>query len=287
MTNRAELLEAAVEGFAEGVALIDSEDEVVFWNQAAEATLGYTRANMVARPIPDGLETLLGEWTLHADPQGRGILVQARHQLGHMVQTIARTRVLRDEMGNRIGGAVVFHPAESLEALPHGEGHDQEDGGAEFEERLQNEFDDCAGSGLPFGVLWISVDQAQELRKTHGAGACHEMLKKMAHALTVGLRPTDEMGRWGENEFLIITHERAAEVLHAHARVLAGLARTADFRWWGDRVSLTVSIGAAQICAEETLAHLLERAQQAMALSAEAGGNQVTLAAGGHTCSSS
>ena len=28
-------------------------------------------------------------------------------------------------------------------------------------------------------------------------------------------------------------------------KLLAGLARTADFRWWGDRVSLTVSVGVA------------------------------------------
>ena len=28
------------------------------------------------------------------------------------------------------------------------------------------------------------------------------------------------------------------EMLAAHAQMLAGLARTADFRWWGDRLSL-------------------------------------------------
>ena len=54
------------------------------------------------------------------------------------------------------------------------------------------------------------------------------------------------MGRWGDDEFLIVAHERSAEMLASHAQTLAGLARTADFRWWGDRVSLTVSIGAAQ-----------------------------------------
>ncbi len=167
---------------------------------------------------------------------------------------------------SRIGAAAVFHPALSLDALPHGEtgeDPDAEESRAEFEERLQTEFDDFARGGPPFGVLWIGVDQAEELRKTHGAGACHAMLDKVRHALAQGLRPAEEMSRWGDDEFLVVAHERSAEMLAAHARTLAGLARTADFRWWGDRVSLTVSIGAAQAVGTdaETLAQLLERAR--------------------------
>jgi len=63
--------------------------------------------------------------------------------------------------------------------------------------------------------------------------------------------------------------------------MMAGLARTTDFRWWGDRVSLTVSIGAAQAVSDgvETLAQLLERARQAMEASARGGGNRATVAA--------
>lgn len=290
MTVRTELLTAALDCFPEGVALLDGEGTVAMWNRAAEAILGYASIEVLAQATPTGLEPLLSEWVRHADPQGgRGVLVQVRHKLGHMVHVIARTRALRDELGGRIGAAVAFHPAESLEALPHGESDEdgEENSLAEFEERLQNEFDDCIRGGLPFGVLWIGVDQAQELRKTHGAGACQTMLKKMGHALAVGLRPADELGRWGDNEYLIIAHERTPEMLHAHARVLAGLARTADFRWWGDRVSLTVSIGAAQAEAEETLVRLLERAQEAVGQSMQAGGNQATLAPGRQACLSS
>ena len=68
------------------------------------------------------------------------------------------------------------------------------------------------------------------------------------------------------------------------ARLLA-VARAAEFRWWGDRVSLTLSIGAAligQSCPgeDETLPQLLKRTQQAMQASHHAGGNLVTKAKG-------
>jgi GGDEF domain-containing protein len=70
-------------------------------------------------------------------------------------------------------------------------------------------------------------------------------------------------------------------MLRDHACQLAGLARTAEFRWWGDRVSLTVSIGASQAREAETLQRLLQRAQQSMQASIHAGGNHVTEAKGG------
>jgi diguanylate cyclase (GGDEF)-like protein len=189
-----------------------------------------------------------------------------------------------------MGSAVVFHPAENQDALPRGESGEStivEASQTELEDRLGSEYEDFARGGLPFGVLWITVDQAHSLRKTHGARACEAMVEKVERTLMLGLRPTEQMGRWGEDEFLVLSHERTAETLAAHAQVLAGLTRTTDFRWWGDRVSLTVSIGAAQADLHETLARLLERAQAAMLASIHAGCNHITLAPGRHPCSRS
>jgi len=70
--------------------------------------------------------------------------------------------------------------------------------------------------------------------------------------------------------------ERLAE----HAQLLMGHARTADFRWWGDRIALTVSIGLSQAIEGDTLQLLLCRARQAMQTSSAAGGNHVTKARG-------
>jgi hypothetical protein len=90
------------------------------------------------------------------------------------------------------------------------------------------------------------------------------------------MRPAEILGRWGNNEFLVLAHERTSALLVEHGRRLAGLARTADFRWWGDRVGLTVSIGASHATDGDTLQSLLNRARHAMHCSAYAGGNQVT-----------
>ena len=290
MADRTELLEAALDSLPEGIAVFGTEGEVIFWNQAAQGITGYAAMEVIAQPIPEGLEPLVLETNQGEEScadvarfEGRPILAKARHKLGHGVLVLSRTLVLRNGLGERIGIGAIFHPALSLDALPHGEtGEDPdiEENRAEFEERLQTVFDDFARGGPPFGVLWIGVDQAEELRKTHGAGACNAMLEKVRHALAQGLRPAEDMSRWGDGEFLVVAHEHSTEMLAAHARTLAGLARTADFRWWGDRVSLTVSIGAAQACCShaETLAQLLERARAAMISSSREGGNRATAA---------
>jgi diguanylate cyclase (GGDEF)-like protein len=221
---------------------------------------------------------------------GRGSLVHAQHKLGHDVPAIVRRVVLRGALGKHIGTAAIFHAGEQLAALPHGEtsdGAEVRQSQLELEDRLALEFEAAVHEGVALGVLWVSVDQARDLRKTHGARACETMLETVERALANGLGPGEEVGRWGDDEFLVVSHAASAEVLARHAEKLAGMARTADFRWWGDRVSVTVSVGAATAEADETLAQLLERAQSAMQASAASGGNHVTPGAGRQPCSRS
>jgi diguanylate cyclase (GGDEF)-like protein/PAS domain S-box-containing protein len=291
MSDRTELLEAALGSSPDGIALLDKEGVIVVWNQAAEAVTGYMGMELLSRPVPEELEPLLlasakpGEQQTSADAQSsRGLMIRFKHKLGHQIPVIVRRLVLRDAMGGRIGASIAFHPSESLDALPHGEsreGSEVEANQTEFEDRLAAMFEDFQQGGESFGVLWICVDQAHQLRKTHGAGACDAMLDKVERALANGLRPSEQMGRWGDDEYLILSHERTPEMLAVHAQALASLARTADFRWWGDRVQLTVSIGSAQAERNGSLVQLLERAKAAMFSSFHAGGNQITSAPGG------
>ena len=294
MTDRTELVEAALESYPEGIALFDLDGQVVFWNQAAEMLTGFCGGDVVGRSIPGALEalTICRDYEMDAaaanGPRpGRGSLVHAQHKRGHDVPAIARSVVLRDGLGGRIGTAAVFHLAEHSTALPHGEtseGAEVKQSQVQLQDRMEAEFEAFLHEGVPFGVLWITVDQAHDMRKTHGARACEAMLEIVERTLANGLRAGEEIGRWGDDEFLVVSHERTGEVLANHGHVLAGLARTADFHWWGDRASLTVSVGAAEADETETLPQLLERAQSAMLASVHGGGNQVSLAPRGQEC---
>jgi diguanylate cyclase (GGDEF)-like protein/PAS domain S-box-containing protein len=296
MEDRIELLEAALDCLPEGFAFADLEGQVRFWNRAAKEITGHPNIHVVGRSVRETVEDLIvggvRHWVHQTDaetpPPGRGSLVRVRHSLGHDLPILVRVLALRDGLGGRIGTAVIFHPSENLDALPRGdcgENSALETSQTELQERLEAEHDDFSRGNIPLGVMWITVDQAHGLRQTHGTRACEAMVEKVERTLMHGLRPAEQIGRWGEDEFLVISHERTAETLAAHGQVLAGFSRTTDFRWWGDRISLTVSIGAAQADQGEPLTQLLARAQAAMLASVHAGGNHISLAPGRHSCS--
>ena len=318
MSDRVEMLEATLDLMDEGVAILDEQSTVLFWNKAAAALTGRPSEEMIAQACPedlyrvdeqhrsrgaananpsgqrshlrriDGLDWAGGEsdriHALEDSPQDGDLLrcptlVSMCHKLGHSVPGMLRKISLCDSLGERSGAALLFYPVEEVDALPHGEsgeGADIERSQADMEDRLDAAHHQWKTSGMPFGLLWITIDQAQSLRKTHGRDACEAMLRTVEQTLLRQMKPAEIIGRWGNNEFLVLAHERTPELLLEHARRLAGLARTADFRWWGDRVGLTVSIGASHATQGDTLQSLLSRARQAMQTSEYAGGYRVT-----------
>ncbi len=308
------LLEATFELMEEGIAVLDPQSNVAHWNNMAAELTGYSAADVVGRKCPEDLFHLNQEHQdqvaasvlarrraraqgirMHAgffsrpqaDPEksaekqmpARPTLVSIRHKLGHSVPGMLHKAALQDADGEDIGEALLFYPVEEIAALPHGEsdeGTDIEAGQAEMEDRLAAAYHQWLTSGLAMSVLWILVDQARTLRKTHGHEACEEMMHRVSDTLLRQKRPAEVLGRWGDDEFLIISHERSPEVLLQHAQRLTGLARTVEFLWWGDRVGLTISIGLAHAAADTKLELLLDRAQDAMRSSEFAGGNRVT-----------
>jgi len=294
MSDRMELLESALDGLNEGFVAFDLVGRVAFWNQAAASMTGYALVQVMGRTIPEGLQGLLapcgefgeGEQQVLNQARHTGI-VHLRHEQGMDVAAMAQTSILRDSMGQRMGLAVSFRPTKGLDALPRGESTDQEQikqSQADIQDRLETAYNAFLHHNEKLGVLWILVDQADLMRRTHGPQACSGMLDVLERVLALGLNPDEFIGRWGDDEFLIVSHKRDALALASHGFVLAGQARTADFHWWGDRVSITVSIGTAQAEEDELLSHLLAQAKHAMHESVRAGGNHVTQARGGETC---
>ena len=91
MADRTELLESALDSMQEGIALFGMGGEVAFWNQAASAATGYAHVEVIGRTLPRGLELLEPECALqNSQKETRcGVLVKAKHKLGHEMQLIA------------------------------------------------------------------------------------------------------------------------------------------------------------------------------------------------------
>jgi len=98
--------------------------------------------------------------------------------------------------------------------------------------------------------------------------------------LSNNFRPSDFIGRWAEDQFLVIlTNCGGLGVERAFERVRSEVPR-ASIRWWGEQVVLTTSFGYAGAETGDTIDSLLQRAQRSGDLSTAPGGgpgdNRVT-----------
>jgi diguanylate cyclase (GGDEF)-like protein len=125
-------------------------------------------------------------------------------------------------------------------------------------------------------VLFIDLDGFKQINDQHGHDAGDRALKHTARVLQDSVRTGDLVARWGGDEFVVClstSQNAAASVCDGVAkRILAGLQQLG--------IGLGCSIGAASHAGnDETVAGLVERADQAMLQAKQAGKNRVHWAA--------
>jgi diguanylate cyclase (GGDEF)-like protein len=96
----------------------------------------------------------------------------------------------------------------------------------------------------PASLLLIDVDGLKAINDNEGHEAGDRVIRRVADAITEGLRDSDFGARWGGDEFAIIAPNTTTEAaLHSAERLIVRLARQSAGR--GSRRSVTVSIGIA------------------------------------------
>lgn len=128
--------------------------------------------------------------------------------------------------------------------------------------------------GEPFSIALLDLDFFKRVNDTHGHGVGDEVLKAFAESVRQTVRESDVPARWGGEEFLILLPQTGAE----NARVVLERLRE---RFTTQQVSASVpslrasfSAGLASPSPGDTLAVLVERADQALYAAKTAGRNR-------------
>lgn len=144
---------------------------------------------------------------------------------------------------------------------------------------LAREFTHARLASLALTVLFIDIDWFKRINDEHGHACGDHCLRSIANTLRAELRPSDALGRYGGEEFLVALPGRDA----AASRIIAERLRVAVERGSIDShglpLALTISIGlAARRDPDASVADMLERADKAMYAAKREGRNRVCVA---------
>jgi PAS domain S-box-containing protein/diguanylate cyclase (GGDEF)-like protein len=294
-----EIYRVVLETLGTGVYLVDRDRKIVFWNDGAEKITGYLRHEAVGRSCLDNLLMHCDENNAllcgvacplaHTMQDGKPREVNAflRHKEGERVPVHIRAVPVRDGTGAIIGAAETFdkrtfrpgvdlHPIrgvirDSIDAIAGIPDHRSTL--AHLEASLREFREDHA----PIGVLSLAIDKLDQFRGLYGRRAVEMAEHAAAQTLSKSLGPDDIVGRWREGRFVAVVTSCPATVIERAGLILKRMVSLSAITWWGDRISVTVSVGGTAARAEDTADSLLGRAEEALEKSMREGGDRVAI----------
>lgn len=133
---------------------------------------------------------------------------------------------------------------------------------------------------IPLSLLFIDLDFFKQINDRHGHVLGDHCLRAVTRVISEEFQYGDQLGRLGGEEFVLVLTgvdgaaaapiaERVRAKIERHCAVVDQIA-----------VGVTASIGVAECNAQDTVASLIKRADDAMYRAKRAGGNQVMVDAG-------
>lgn len=129
-------------------------------------------------------------------------------------------------------------------------------------------------------MILIDIDLFKLINDNHGHLAGDDVIRGVAAMIREAVRGNDVISRWGGEEFLLLLQDCPLKQALALAEKLRQTIAGHSFCFDGAQVSVSVSMGAAEYAAEETLTSIFARADAALYRAKTSGRNRVEIAAG-------
>lgn len=261
------LYRSILDGIRDGVYFVGLDRAIVFWNRAAERISGYSADEVVGRRCADGILrhcTEDGTALCETGSPLKGAMIDGKsqeveawihHKKGHRVPVTVHATAVRDDAGRIVGSVEVFsdnsrkivaiEQAKELNRLAFIDELTGVGNRRSVDIRLRELFADPIGMGMPVGVLFIDVDHFKAFNDRHGHATGDRVLRAVAETLGENLRTYDYVGRWGGEEFVVVTAASSLVEMQLLAARLRSLVEQTDVDVKGESLGVTVSIGGA------------------------------------------
>ena len=149
---------------------------------------------------------------------------------------------------------------------------------AAWSERLDHEVNAWHQRGNSLSLAMLDLDHFKRINDGYGHLAGDKVLKIIANVLRKRLRPNDFIARFGGEEFVLLMPDSSLSDALAVGEVLRAAIAACPFHFKGEPVTITVSMGVAQLQPSERSELALKRADEALYRAKAAGRNQVQAA---------
>jgi diguanylate cyclase (GGDEF)-like protein len=112
---------------------------------------------------------------------------------------------------------------------------------------VQKEIPRAIRHNRELAMLMVDIDHFKEVNDTYGHLAGDSVLRDLASIISKRLRPDDELGRYGGEEFAAVLPETSLIGAIKIAEDLRRLVESHPFMVEGEQIKVTVSIGAAAL----------------------------------------
>ncbi len=281
-----EICRSILESLPAGLCVVDMQKKIVFWSDGAERITGHLRHEVIGH-------SCVSETLLHCDqpgcefckedcPVARAMKtshpVEAigflHHKGGYEIPVRIRAVPVHNQHGSIIGGAETFEEMQSSARANHGDDGPSLPGCVDdatsvasptlMRSHLGETLAKSVELQVPFGVLCLRLEGLPHFRASLGPEAASSLLRVVARSLESTLWTTDVIGRWGDDQFLVILNSCRDEALPSVCERVRRMLAGDGIEWWGERRSLPFSIGQATAQPDDTVESLIERAQKSL-----------------------
>jgi diguanylate cyclase (GGDEF)-like protein/PAS domain S-box-containing protein len=267
------------------LCVVDMQRKIVFWSDGAERITGHLRHEVIGH-------SCVGEALLHCDqpgcefcnedcPLARAIKTAhpaeaigfLHHKAGHEIPVRVRAVPVRNAHGSIIGAVETFEDQQSASADHHEDGLKlpgcvDDVTGVASHTMMQAHLRETLGTftevQVPFGVLCFRLEGLEHFRASFGPEATSSLLRVVARTLEGALWKTDFVGRWTDDQFLVILNGCREEALYSVRERIRRMLANDSIEWWGERRSLPVSVGQGTAQPGDSIESLMDRAQKSL-----------------------
>ena len=265
---------------------MDKDRRITYWNNGAEEIAGYSSDDLMGRWCGDDFldhidfdgELLCGtKCPLKAtieDGQERIADVLLTHKSGKRVPVKIKAKPIRNQAGEIIGALESFKDfspeqkmLQQINELQLAANIDALTGIANrryMEQHLELMDFQFRNNGLPYGVIFIDVNNLKMVNDTYGHEGGDELIVLVADTLKASFRVEDQVCRWGGDEFLAVLNNVTEDTLKKLRDKTKNKLNSLRMEIDGNEVLVSTAAGSALSLSDEVPMEVVTRADEAM-----------------------